>query len=45
MKVSWQVTGIRQDPFANAHRIPVGEDAPWPMLPPPSAASAREAAR
>lgn len=22
-KVSWQVTGIRQDPFAEAHRIPV----------------------
>jgi hypothetical protein len=28
MKVSWQVTGIRQDPFANAHRIPVEEDKP-----------------
>jgi len=26
MKVSWQVTGIRQDPFANAHRIQVEED-------------------
>jgi hypothetical protein len=24
--VSWQVTGIRQDPYANAHRIPVEED-------------------
>jgi hypothetical protein len=23
MKVSWQVTGVRQDPFANAHRIEV----------------------
>jgi trimeric autotransporter adhesin len=23
VKVSWQVTGIRQDSFANAHRIPV----------------------
>lgn len=23
-KVSWQVTGIRHDPYANAHRIPVG---------------------
>ena len=23
--VSWQVTGIRQDPWANAHRIPVEE--------------------
>jgi hypothetical protein len=28
MKVSWQVTGIRQDAFANAHRIPVEEDKP-----------------
>jgi hypothetical protein len=26
MKVSWQVTGIRQDAWANAHRIPVEED-------------------
>jgi hypothetical protein len=26
MEVSWQVTGIRKDPFANAHRIPVEED-------------------
>jgi hypothetical protein len=25
VKVSWQVTGIRQDAFANAHRIPVEE--------------------
>ena len=25
MEVSWQVTGIRKDPFANAHRIPVEE--------------------
>ncbi len=24
-KVSWQVTGIRHDPYANAHRIPVEE--------------------
>jgi hypothetical protein len=23
MKISWQVTGIRQDAFANAHRIPL----------------------
>src|SRR5260370_34336748 len=23
LKVSWQVTGIRQDAWANAHRIPV----------------------
>jgi hypothetical protein len=28
MKVSWMVTGIRQDPYANAHRIPVEEDKP-----------------
>jgi hypothetical protein len=28
MKVSWQVTGIRKDPWANAHRIPVEEDKP-----------------
>ena len=28
MKVSWQVTGIRKDPWANAHRISVGEDKP-----------------
>jgi hypothetical protein len=26
MKVSWQVTGIRKDPWANAHRIQVEED-------------------
>jgi hypothetical protein len=26
MKVSWQVTGIRQDAYANANRIPVEED-------------------
>jgi hypothetical protein len=26
MKVSWQVTGIRQDAFANKNRIPVEED-------------------
>ncbi|MDQ3705587.1 MAG: S-layer homology domain-containing protein [Chloroflexota bacterium] len=26
MEVSWQVTGIRQDPYANEHRIPVEED-------------------
>jgi len=25
MEVSWQVTGIRQDAYANAHRIPVEE--------------------
>jgi hypothetical protein len=28
MKVSWQVTGIRQDTYANEHRIPVEEDKP-----------------
>lgn len=26
--VSWQVTGVRQDAYANAHRIPVEEDKP-----------------
>ena len=25
MEVSWQITGIRQDSYANAHRIPVEE--------------------
>jgi hypothetical protein len=28
MKVSWQVTGIRKDPWANVHRIEVEEDKP-----------------
>ena len=28
VKVSWQVTGIRQDEFANANRIPVEQDKP-----------------
>ena len=28
VKVSWQVTGIRKDPWANAHRIPVEEEKP-----------------
>ena len=28
MKVSWHVTGIRKDPWANAHRIKVEEDKP-----------------
>lgn len=28
VKVSWQVTGIRQDAYANAHRIPVEEEKP-----------------
>ena len=27
-KVSWMVTGVRQDAWANAHRIPVEEDKP-----------------
>jgi hypothetical protein len=27
-RISWMVTGIRQDAFANAHRIPVEEDKP-----------------
>src|SRR5205814_1052619 len=26
VKVSWQVTGIRHDPYADAHRIPVEQD-------------------
>ena len=28
MKVSWQVTGIRQDPYAEAHPIQVEEVKP-----------------
>jgi hypothetical protein len=28
VEVSWMVTGIRQDAYANAHRIPVEEDKP-----------------
>ena len=28
MKVSWQVTGIRHDPYADANRIPVEETKP-----------------
>ena len=28
LKVSWQVTGIRQDAYANAHRIPVEQEKP-----------------
>ena len=28
VEVSWQVTGIRQDPYANQHRIPVEEAKP-----------------
>lgn len=27
-KISWQVTGIRKDPYAEAHRIPVEEAKP-----------------
>lgn len=27
-RVSWQVTGIRHDPFAEVHRVPVEEDKP-----------------
>ena len=26
VKVSWQITGIRQDAWANAHRIPVEQE-------------------
>jgi hypothetical protein len=28
VKISWQVTGIRQDAWANAHRIPVEQEKP-----------------
>ena len=28
MKISWQITGIRHDVYANAHRIPVEEEKP-----------------
>jgi hypothetical protein len=28
VKVSWMVTGVRQDAYANLHRIPVEEDKP-----------------
>ncbi|HET7283934.1 MAG TPA: hypothetical protein VFI70_04545 [Nitrososphaeraceae archaeon] len=28
MKVSWQVTGTRKDPWANAHRVQVEENKP-----------------
>jgi hypothetical protein len=28
MKVSWQVTGIRKDPWASSHRTKVEEDKP-----------------
>ena len=28
VKVSWQVTGVRQDPWANAHRLAVEPDKP-----------------
>ena len=32
VEVSWQVTGIRQDAWANAHRIPVEEQKPTEEL-------------
>ena len=32
MKVSWQVTGIRHDAFANAHRIPESVRKPEPEI-------------
>ena len=28
MKISWQITGIRKDPWANAYRVEVEEDKP-----------------
>lgn len=28
MKVSWQVTGVRHDPYAEAHRLPAEQDKP-----------------
>ncbi|MBK9607052.1 MAG: hypothetical protein IPO58_11805, partial [Betaproteobacteria bacterium] len=28
VEVSWQVTGIRQDAYANKHRIPVEQEKP-----------------
>ena len=28
MKVSWQVTGIRHDPYAEANQVPVEEEKP-----------------
>ncbi|MCG3128655.1 MAG: hypothetical protein CHACPFDD_03544 [Phycisphaerae bacterium] len=28
LEVSWQITGVRQDAFANAHRIPIEQDKP-----------------
>ena len=30
MKVSWQVTGIRQEPYANINRIMIEEEKPAP---------------
>ncbi|OPZ29893.1 MAG: hypothetical protein BWZ02_00911 [Lentisphaerae bacterium ADurb.BinA184] len=32
LKVSWQLTGIRQDAYANAHRIRVEQDKPAELL-------------
>lgn len=29
-RVSWQVTGVRHDPYANAHRVPVEEEKKGP---------------
>jgi hypothetical protein len=28
LEVSWQVTGVRHDPYAQQHRIPVEEEKP-----------------
>jgi hypothetical protein len=28
VKVSWQVTGIRKDPYTERYRIPIEEDKP-----------------
>jgi hypothetical protein len=41
LEISWQVTGIRHDAYANAHRIPVEEEKPAKErgITPPSAAS------
>jgi trimeric autotransporter adhesin len=29
VEISWQVTGIRHDAYADAHRIPTEEEKPW----------------
>ncbi len=31
MKISWQVTGVRKDPYSNLNRIPVEQDKPAEM--------------